>query len=51
MMIGTWLRLRSRRQTSIPSSFGSMMSRTTRSNRCSAKRSSASRPSVAEITS
>ena len=33
MMIGTWLVARSRLQTSRPSSFGSMMSRTTRSTR------------------
>ncbi len=49
MMIGTWLRLRSRRQTSMPSTRGSITSRTTRSNRCSANRSSASRPSCAGI--
>ena len=33
MMIGTWLRARSRRQTSIPSIRGSITSRTTRSKR------------------
>jgi hypothetical protein len=50
MMIGTALPARRRRQTSRPSSFGSMMSRTTRSMSSLAKRASASSPSRACTT-
>ena len=50
MMIGTVLEARRRLQTSSPSSFGSIRSRTTRSTCCSANRSSASSPSRAWTT-
>ncbi len=51
MMIGTALRARSLRQTSRPSIRGIIASSTTRSNVCSPKRASASRPSEARTTS
>jgi hypothetical protein len=52
MMIGTVSPFaRSRRQTSSPSTRGSITSSTTRSKTCSEKRVSASRPSAAWITS
>src|SRR5215208_241728 len=50
MMIGTELVARRRLHTSSPSSFGSMMSSTTRSGDSSPKRLSASSPSAAWIT-
>ena len=50
MMIGTAEVVRSRRQTSSPSSRGSITSSTTRSTCCSANRSSASSPLRAWIT-
>ena len=50
MMIGTWLRLRSWRHTSMPLSRGSITSSSTRSGWTMSKRSSASKPSVATST-
>ena len=50
MMIGTWLRLRSCRQTSMPLIRGSITSSRTRSGFTTSKRSSASKPSVATST-
>ena len=49
MMIGTWLRLRSCRQTSMPLSRGSITSSSTRSGRTMSKRSSASNPSRGDL--
>ena len=46
MMIGTWLRLRSSRHTSMPLSLGSITSSSTMSGCTSSKRCTASNPSV-----
>ena len=50
MMIGTWLRLRSCRQTSMPLMRGSITSSSTRSGLTMSKRSRASKPSIATST-
>ena len=50
MMIGTWLRLRSWRHTSMPDTFGSITSSSTRSGWTASNRSSAWAPSRATCT-
>src|SRR4051812_15318835 len=50
MMMGTWLRFRSCRQTSMPDTFGSITSRSTRSGFTTSNRSRACAPSRATCT-